>query len=92
MGLVLNNKLNILEIDNVDYLKKIKREFILQDSRYDSYNLEEIEETDTIIRFEGEDKIIENKYQFIKDYLIPSFRISALKYYEEFKIKIDIYK
>lgn len=105
MGLVLNNKLNILEIDNEDYLKKIKREFILQDSRYDRYNpveiiktetgeikvivTEEIEETDTIIRFEGEDKIIENKYQFIKDYLIPSFSISALKYYEEFKIKID---
>ncbi|WP_430399930.1 hypothetical protein [Flavobacterium sp.] len=90
MGLVLNNRLNIFELCNENYFKKIKQEFILQDSRYNGFQEEEeIEDTNDITRFEGENNVNENEYNFVKDYLVPSYEDSSAKLYEEFEKKVD---
>lgn len=91
MGLVLNNRLNIFELCNENYFKKIKQEFILQDSRYNGFQEEEeeIEDTNDITRFEGENNVNENEYNFVKDYLVPSYEDSSAKLYKEFEKKVN---
>jgi hypothetical protein len=89
MGLVLNNRLNIFELCNEEYFRKIKKEFIVQDTRYNGFHGEEIEDTNSITKFEGENIVNENEYNFVKDYLVPSYEDSSAKLYEEFEKKVD---